>query len=84
MLEKDGYIHSAPEFVVAVGSSERKLPDYESIRVPEVWILSPEGETVEVLQLEGGRLQTAAIVHEGILAPKLFPQAGIDVSAIWE
>src|SRR5690242_7538331 len=57
MLEEDGYIHSAPELVVEVLSPRntrkdmvRKTEDYERIGVPELWILSPEGRTCEVLQ----------------------------------
>ena len=56
VVEQDGYIHSAPELVVEVLSPantrvERteKLRDYESLGVPEVWVVSPEAQTVEVL-----------------------------------
>jgi Uma2 family endonuclease len=55
IVEQDGYIHSAPELVVEVLSpantrSERaeKLQDYESLGVPEVWVVSPEAQSVDI------------------------------------
>jgi len=90
MVEQDGYIHSAPELVVEVLSpantrAERaeKLRDYESLRIPEVWVLSPEARTIEVLQLLDGKLRTAQVMVQGQLSPKLFPAVAIDVSSIW-
>lgn len=90
MVEQDGYVHSAPDLVVEVLSpantrSERaeKLRDYESLGVPEVWVLSPEAETVEVLQLREGHLATTTLLREGRIAPLRFPGVGVDISAIW-
>ena len=90
VVERDGYIHSAPELVVEVLSpantrSERaeKLKDYESLGVPEVWVVSPEAQTVEVLLLKDGRLVTASLLREGQLTPTHFPEASIDIAAIW-
>ncbi|HTS47996.1 MAG TPA: Uma2 family endonuclease [Bryobacteraceae bacterium] len=90
IVEQDGYIHSAPELVVEVLSpantrAERaeKLRDYESLGVPEVWVLSPEAETVEVLQLRDGHFAAAAVLREGPIAPLRFPEASIDIAAIW-
>jgi len=90
LVEQDGYIHSAPELVVEVLSPgntraerEEKLRDYESLGVPEVWVVSPEARTVEVLLLEEGRLRTVSILNEGQLRPKHFSEAVIDIPAIW-
>ena len=90
MLKQDGYVHSAPELVVEVLSpgntrAERteKLRDYESLGVPEVWVLSPEAETLEVLQLRDGRLITTSLLREGSIAPLHFPAATVDLAAIW-
>jgi len=90
VVELDGYIHSAPELVVEVLSpantrSERaeKLKDYESLGVPEVWVVSPEAQTVEVLLLQNGRLTTTALLREGLLKPTQFPEAPVDIAAIW-
>jgi len=90
IVEQDGYIHSAPELIVEVLSpantrAERaeKLRGYESLGVPEVWVLSPEAETVEVLQLLDGHFAAAAVLREGPIAPLRFPEASIDIAAIW-
>ena len=90
IVEQDGYIHSAPELAVEVLSPgntraerEEKLRDYESIGVPEVWVVSPEARTVEVLLLEEGRLRTSAILNQGQLRPRHFPEAVIEIPAIW-
>ena len=88
--EQEGYVHSAPELVVEVLSpantrAERaeKLTDYENLSVPEVWVVSPEAQTVEVMLLKEGRLTTAALLREGQLCPSQFPGAAIDVVSIW-
>ena len=90
IVEQDGYIHSAPELVVEVlcpankrAERAEKLRDYESLGVPEVWVISPEAETLEVLQLREGRLATTALLREGCIAPLHFPEAVIDITSIW-
>jgi Uma2 family endonuclease len=91
VVEHDGYIHSAPELVVEVLSpantrSERaaKLRDYESLGVPEVWVVSPEAQTVEVLRPNNdGRLATTSLLREGQLKPARFPEASVDIASIW-
>jgi len=90
IVEHDGYIHSAPELVAEVLSpantrSERaeKLQDYESLGVPEVWVVSPEAQTVEVLLLQDGRLATTILLRQGQLNPTRFPEAAIDIASIW-
>ncbi len=71
--------------VVEATRSERgeKLQDYESLGVPEVWVVSPEAQTVEVLLLQDGRLVTTSLLREGRLKPARFPDAAVDISAIW-
>ena len=90
IVEQDGYIHSAPQLVVEVLSPantrrerEEKLADYASLGVPEVWVVSPEARTVEILQLADGKLRTAAILASGTLTPKLFPHVSVDIATIW-
>lgn len=90
IVEQDGYIHSAPELVVEVLSpantrSERaeKLQDYESLGVPEVWVVSPEAQTVEVLLLHNGHLTTTTVLRAGQLKPTHFPETAIDIVSIW-
>jgi Uma2 family endonuclease len=89
-VEQDGYIHSAPQLVVEVLSPantrrerEEKLGDYASLGVPEVWVVSPEALTVEVLHLRDGRLQTSEVFKTGLLKPRHFPGVQIDIAQIW-
>src|SRR5271157_2816167 len=90
VVERDGYIHSAPQLLVEVLSPantrrerEEKLADYASIGVPEVWVVSPEARTVEVLYREDGYLKRAQILASGFLTPKLFPNVRVDIAGIW-
>jgi Uma2 family endonuclease len=90
MIEQDGYVHSAPQLVVEVLSPgntrrerERKLADYASLGVPEMWVVSPEARTVEVLYLENGFLRSAQALTQGVLEPKQFPGVQIQISEIW-
>ena len=90
VVERDGYVHSPPELIVEVLSpanarSERteKINDYESLGVPEVWVISPEARTIEVLLLQEGQLATTAVLRDGGLKPVRFPEASIDIEAIW-
>ena len=90
MIERDGYIHSAPRMVVEVLSPfetrneiREKLRDYESIGLGEAWLVSPEARTVEVFGPHNGRLERLGLLAEGILRPKHFPNVPIDVAEIW-
>jgi Uma2 family endonuclease len=90
IVEQDGYVHSAPQLVVEVLSPgntrrerERKLADYASLGVPEMWVVSPEARTVEVLYLESGFLRSAQILAQGVLEPKHFPGVQIQIAGIW-
>jgi len=90
IVEQEGYIHSAPELVVEVLSPantradrSEKLKDYERLGVPEVWVVSPEAQTVEVMLLNDGRLSTSALLREGQLKPAHFPGALVDIASIW-
>jgi Uma2 family endonuclease len=90
IVEQDGYVHSAPQLVVEVLSPgntrrerERKLADYASLGVPEMWVVSPEARTVEVLYLENGFLRSAQVLAQGVLEPKQFPGVQIQIAEIW-
>ena len=90
MVWEDGYVQSAPQLAIEVLSPSEsrreiaeKLRDYESIGTSEVWLISPEAATVEVLLLEDGKLRRSAILAEGVLKPKHFPAVQIDISEIW-
>jgi Uma2 family endonuclease len=90
LVEENGYFHSAPQLAIEVLSpsetrrmTERKLRDYGDIGTSEVWIISPEAGTVEVLLLENGQLRRSSILAEGILKPREFPNVQVDISTIW-
>jgi Uma2 family endonuclease len=90
MVVEDGLYCSAPDLIVEVLSPSEnrrrkgeKLEDYESIGVPEVWIVSPEAESVEIRMLSGGKLERVAILVDGQFQPTRFPGVSIDVKSIW-
>ena len=64
----DGRVHGGPDLVVEILSSgnsraeiQSKLADYALIEVRECWLVSPEGHTVEVLQLEAAEWRRLSI-----------------------
>jgi Uma2 family endonuclease len=90
IVERDGRIHSAPQLVVEVWSPantprERaeKLADYASLGVPEVWAFSPEDRAAEVLYLENGQFRRHALLTEGVLKPRHFPNVQVDIARVW-
>jgi Uma2 family endonuclease len=91
MIEKDGYVHSAPQLAVEVLSPantrkklQEKLADYAEIGIPEVWVVAPEGRTVEVVMLENGQLvRTGLFANGDILKPRHFPHVQVDIAQIW-
>ena len=90
IVENDGRIFSPPQLVVEVRSPAnrpteraRKLVDYASLGVPEVWALSEKDRSVEVLYLEQGEYRRQALLTEGILKPPHFAGVQIDIAAIW-
>jgi len=91
IVTRDGYVRSAPELIVEVLSpantrreKSEKLQDYERVCVPEVWVVSPEARTVEVLRLEENKMTTTSVLREGPLRPMHFPEAVVDIASIWE
>jgi Uma2 family endonuclease len=90
MILEEGYVHSAPDLVVEVLSPsntrhemDEKIRDYESIGVPELWILSPEARTFEILSLVEGKLERTQVLAEGQIHPQRFPEALVDVDSVW-
>ena len=85
-----GFFPEAPDLAVEVLSPantrrerEEKLGDYAAIGIPEVWVISPEARTVEILYLENGCLRSAQVFREGLLRPRYFPAIEIDITHIW-
>lgn len=90
IVERDGYIHSAPQLIVEVPSPSNRLGDREELRrdnsslgVPEYWVITPEERSEYVFHLEHGELRRAAVRTEGMLKPREFPNVQVDISRIW-
>jgi Uma2 family endonuclease len=90
MVIKDGLYWSAPDLIIEIFSpsenrrrKEGKLADYSAIGVPEVWLVSPEAEVVEILLLNNGKLDRTAILADGDLHPTRFPGVTVSVSDIF-
>ena len=90
LVERDGYIHSAPILAVEVLSranrppeQESKLADYAELGIPEVWVFSPDPRTVEVLILEFGQYRSSGPLTAGILKPIRLPSVQIDIVSTW-
>ena len=49
----------------------------------EVWVVSPEARTVEILYLQDGSLRTAQILSQGALTPQRFPNVQVPLADIW-
>lgn len=61
-----------------------KLADYASIGIPELWLVAPKDETVEVLALREGRYERAGLFRRGemIISPVL-PGLELAVDAVF-
>jgi Uma2 family endonuclease len=87
---KDGLYYSPPGLIVEILSpsegrkrKEEKMEDYASIGVPEVWLCSPQAQSIEVRRLSSGKLERTAILVDGTLEPALFPGVTVAVAEIW-
>lgn len=90
MVLRDGLHWSAPGLIIEVLSpaenrrrQNEKLADYASIGVPEVWFVSPEAQTVEVLLLKDGEYARSGLFAEGSLQPTQFPDVAVPARAIF-
>ena len=89
---QDGRVHGGPDLVVEILSPSNsradivsKLADYARIGVRECWLVSPQGRTVETLQLEGGEWQRLAIRGIGeIIETVVLHGLELPVSEIFE
>ena len=89
-VDENDVVCSPPDLLIEVLSpsenkrrKQRKLEDYEKIGVPEVWIVAPDSEIVEVRILKDARLAVEKIVTDGVLEPSRFPGVKISVPEIW-
>jgi Uma2 family endonuclease len=84
-------IEGAPDLVIEMLSPthtrqelQGKLDDYRTIGVREVWVVSPEARTVEVLQLASGAMQRLGLYGLGdLLASQVLPDLRLTVDDIF-
>jgi Uma2 family endonuclease len=89
-LDENEIFCSAPDLIVEVISppetkrrKERKLAYYARIGVPEVWIVSPQGQTVEVRRLKDSKLLVEKVIVDGALDLSQFPGVSVPIAGIW-
>jgi Uma2 family endonuclease len=87
---RDGLDWSPPDLIIEVISpsetkrrKQEKIDDDAGAGVPEVWLMSPEAQSVEVWLLIEGQLRRTAILVEGSLQPTRFPGVSIAIPEIW-
>lgn len=81
----------APDLVIEILSPSDtkkrlagKLADYASIGVPEVWLVAPKAETVEVLALHEGRYERAGLFGRGeTIASAVLPDLELAVDVVF-
>ncbi len=81
----------APDLVIEMLSPDEprralpeKLADYAAIGVPEVWPVSSEAQTVEVLKLENGHYVRAGLYGAGdVIVSLVLPGLNLSVDAIF-
>jgi Uma2 family endonuclease len=60
----------------------KKLPRYREAGIPEIWLVDPSAETVEVNRRQAARYETTR-VHEGRLESPVVPGFWLDVGWLW-
>lgn len=76
--DENDILCSPPDLVVEVLSpsenKRRKLEDYARLAVPEVWIVSPEAQHIEIWLAADNKMNLNRIIAEGTLEPCAFPR----------
>jgi Uma2 family endonuclease len=87
IVEQEGFVHSPPQLiaeVLAPGEDlSRRVADYASVGVPDVWVISPEARTVEVLTFENGGMHGRQAFCDSAFASPTYPQVTVDVADLW-
>jgi Uma2 family endonuclease len=84
-------IEGGPDLVIEVLSPtntrqelQEKLQDYQTIGVREAWIVSPQAQTVEVLQLSTEGIQRSGLYGLGnLIASQVLPELQLTVDEIF-
>jgi Uma2 family endonuclease len=84
-------IEGGPDLVIEVLSPtntrqdlQEKLQDYQTIGVREAWIVSPQAQTVEVLQLSAEGIQRSGLYGLGhLIVSQVLPELRLTVDEIF-
>lgn len=84
-------IEVAPELIIEVLSDsdtkqvlDDNLADYAQIGVEECWLVAPEAETIEVLQLVGGEYLRVVLHESGaVISSCVVPKLQLPASAVF-
>jgi len=85
-------VQGMPDLIIEIlspstGRKDRilKLRVYASHGLKHYWIVDPDEQTLEALELEGQSFKvTTALTGEATFEPTLFPGLRIDLSKVWE
>jgi Uma2 family endonuclease len=84
-LPEEAFFRLAPDWACEVLSTStaqldrtRKLPIYARERVPHVWLVDPDGKTLEVLELDGDTYRLVA-THGGDAVVRAVPFDAIEL-----
>ncbi|MDQ6666269.1 MAG: Uma2 family endonuclease, partial [Acidobacteriota bacterium] len=87
----NAYVWTPPELLAEClspsnrkGRIEKLREDYESIGVPELWLIDPQKQVLSVYRLEGGSLNLRDAVEHGAVRPAQLPGIEIEVDQLWE
>ncbi|MDQ6705501.1 MAG: Uma2 family endonuclease [Acidobacteriota bacterium] len=85
------YVWVAPVLIVEClspanrrGRIERLRQHYESICVPELWLVDPHKRVLSLYLLEAGLLRHADAIERGTIFPSRLPGVGVDLGELWE
>ena len=85
------YLHGPADLVIEVllpGRDEQdrvvKRGFYEAGGVPEYWLVDPEAQTIDFLQLEGGGYRPQALAADGRYRPTSVPGLALVPDRLWQ
>lgn len=84
-------IEGGPDLVIEIlspsntrGELQEKLQDYRAIGVREAWVIAPQGQTVEVLQLSTGSIERSGLYGLGdFIVSQVLPELRLTVDEIF-
>jgi Uma2 family endonuclease len=63
---------------------QEKLQDYQAIGVREAWVISPQAQTVEVLQLSASGLERSGLYgFDDLIVSQVLPELHLTVDEVF-